>query len=251
MFKNCALSCLFIILIISYPCKAKAKITDTLYSKPNKGLYSVSSISPDFCFITIKIRPDESGKRHNWEHYYINQKGNLGYRYAQMIGWQNNKHWGFEAGAELSRKIMTVDFATNEIIPEVRQKNQRIFPTFYRTVFNSINVPIRVVFTAGKKKLKFFTFFGINKTFCFNIYQEELTYNNNRIESNKLVTEDIGAKKVFSASDWAAGIKYNFTKKAALRVNGAVQRSYASVKSLNKKILFWSSGISLGYVYSW
>jgi hypothetical protein len=78
-----------------------------------------------------------------------------------------------------------------------------------------------------------------------------LTYNNNRIESNKLVTEDIGAKKVFSASDWAAGIKYNFTKKAALRVNSAVQRSYVSVKSLNKKILFWSSGISLGYVYSW
>jgi hypothetical protein len=228
-----------------------AKGIDTTRTTNNRGFYSVSSFSPDFCFITIKIRPEESGKHHNWEHYYINQKGNTGFRAAQMIGWQKNNHWGFEAGAELSRKIMTVDFATNDYIPEVRQKNLNNLPTYYRTVFNTINVPIRVVFTAGQKKLKFFSFFGINKTFAFNIYQEELTYINNHIESNKLVTQNIGAKKVFSASDWGAGIKYNFTKKAGLRVNAAVQRSYASVKALNKKILFWSSGISVGYVYSW
>jgi hypothetical protein len=146
---------------------------------------------------------------------------------------------------------MTVDFATNDNIPEVRQKNFNNLPTYYRTVFNTVNVPIRVVFTAGQKKLKFFSFFGINKTFAFNIYQEELTYINNRIESNKLVTQNIGAKKVFSASDWGAGIKYSFTEKTAFRINAAVQRSYASVKSLNKKILFWSSGISVGYVISW
>jgi hypothetical protein len=224
---------------------------DTLHSSPNKGLYSVSSISPDFCFVTIKIRPDESGKHHNWEQFYINQKGNVGYRFAQLIGWQKNKHWGFEAGAELCRKIMTVDFATNENILEVRQRNNSSLPIFYRTVFNSINVPLRIVFTAGQKRLKFFSFFGINKTFCFNIYQEELIYINNQIESKKLVSGDIGAKKVFSASDWGAGVKYNFTNRAQLRLNGAVQRSYASVKANNKKILFWSTGISFGYAYSW
>lgn len=228
-----------------------AQSKDSLNSSPNKGLYSVSSISPDFCFITIKIRPDESGKHHNWEHYYINQKGNVGYRFAQLIGWQKNRHWGFEAGAELCRKIMTVDFATNTDIPEVRQKNGSTFPVFYRTVFNSINVPIRVVFTAGQKKLKFFSFFGINKTFCFNIYQEEIIYSNNQIESKKLTTTDIGAKKVFSASDWGAGVKYSVTSRAQLRVNAAVQRSYASLKTNNKKILFWSSGLSVGYAYSW
>lgn len=54
----------------------------------------------------------------------INQKGNLGYRYAQMIGWQNNKHWGFEGGAELCRKIMTVDFATNEIYQKLGKRTQ-------------------------------------------------------------------------------------------------------------------------------
>jgi hypothetical protein len=63
---------------------------------------------------------------------------------------------------------MTVDFANNETIPEVRKKNDSNLPAYYRTVFNSINVPLRVVFTAGKKKLKFFSFFGINKTFCFD-----------------------------------------------------------------------------------
>lgn len=228
-----------------------AQSIDTLSTSTNRGLYSVSSISPDFCFITIKIRPEESGKHHNWEHYYINQKGNLGYRYAQLIGWQKNNHWGFEGGAELCRKIMTVDFASNETIPEVRKKNNSNLPAYYRTIFNSINIPIRVVFTAGKKKLKFFSFFGINKTFCFNIYQEEIYYNNNHIESKKLVTDVVGAKKVFSASDWGAGVKYNFTKRAQLRLNAAVQRSYASVKSNNKKILFWSSGLSIGYAYSW
>lgn len=224
---------------------------DTIENFNKKGLYSVSSISPDYCFITIKIRPEESGKHHNWEHYYINQKGNLGYRYAQLIGWQRNNNWGFEAGAELCCKIMTVDFATGENIPEVRQKNNTSVPIFYRTVYNSINVPFRVVYTAGKKKLKFFSFFGINKTFCFNLYQEEITYDQNHTESIKLVNGDFGAKSVFSASDWGAGIKYNFTKKAQLRVNAAVQRSYASMKSNNKKILFWSSGISIGYAYSW
>ena len=251
MFRN-LLHSLFIILFCLYAnTKMFAIGIDTTSSSSNKRFYSVSSVSPDFCFITIKIRPDESGKHHNWEHYYINQKGNTGFRFAQMIGWQKNRHWGFEAGAELCRKIMTVDFATNENIPEVRQKNASSLPTYYRTVFNSINIPIRVVFTAGQKKLKFFSFFGINKTFAFNIYQEQLTYNNNHVETNKLVTENIGAKKVFSASDWGAGIKYQVNKKAAFRLNAAVQRSYASVKSLNKKILFWSSGISVGYVYSW
>jgi hypothetical protein len=229
----------------------KAKDIDTTHLVHQKGFYSVSSFSPDFNFITIKIRPDESGKHHNWEHYYINQKGNTGFRFAQMIGWQKNNHWGFETGAEICRKIMTVDFATNDHIPEVRQKNESSLPTYYRTVYNTINIPIRVVFTAGRKKLKFFSFFGINKTFAFNVYQEELTYFNNHIESNKLVTQNVGAKMVFSASDWAAGIKYDFSKKSAIRLNGAVQRSYASVKSLNKKILFWSTGISVGYVYAW
>jgi hypothetical protein len=228
-----------------------AQNIDSLQIHANKGLYSVSAVSPDFCFITIKLRPNDSGKHHNWEHYYINQKGNLGYRYAQMVGWQKNKHWAFEAGAELCRKVMSVDFGTKEDIPEVRVPNQTSFPTYYRTIFNSINIPIRAVFTAGRKKLKFFAFFGINKTFCFNIYQEKLTYINGNIESKTLLTDNIGAKKVFSASDWAAGVKYDFNRKTALRLNGAVQRSYASVKSNNKKILFWSSGISIGYCYSW
>ena len=217
----------------------------------NSNYYSVSSISPDYCFITIKIRPDESGKQHNWEHYYINQKGNLGYRFAQLFGWQKNKNWGFELGAELSRKIMTVDFANNNDIPEVRQKNSNDLPLFYRTVFNSINVPLRIVYTTGKNKWKFFSFFGINKTFCFNLYQEQITYNNDHLESRQLVQGDFGAKKVFSASDWGAGLKYYVTKKTQIRINAAVQRSYASVKSNNKKILFWSSGLSIGYVYSW
>jgi hypothetical protein len=251
MFKGCLFYFVVIFFLQFYLGKSLAQGTDTIHSKPERGLYSVSSVSPDFCFITIKVRPDESGKHHNWEHYYINQKGNLGYRYAQLIGWQKNKHWGFEGGAELCRKIMTVDFATNEHIPEVRQKNNSNLPAFYRTVYNSINVPLRVVFTAGQKKLKFFSFFGINKTFCFNIYQEEVTYSTNRVETKKLVTEDIGAKKVFSASDWGAGIKYKVAKRAQLRINAAVQRSYVSVKSNNKKILFWSSGISIGYAYSW
>lgn len=216
-----------------------------------KRWYTVGSASPDFCFITIKIRPDESGKHHNWEHYYINQKGNLGYRVAQLVGWQKNRHWGIEAGAEVCRKIMNVDFAMNETIPEVRIKNGFEEPTYYRTIFNSVNVPLRVVFTAGKKKLKFFSFFGINKTFCFNIYQEQLTYSNNNIETKKYVTDNIGAKKVFSASDWGAGIKYQINTWSQLRINGAVQRSYASVKSQNKKILFWSSGVSVGYAFCW
>lgn len=243
---------IFIFLTIFFISKINyANQSDTLTNSTSKSFYSVSSISPDFCFITIKIRPDESGKHHNWEHYYINQKGNLGYRFAQLIGWQKNKHWGFEAGAELSRKIMTVDFATNDQIPEVRQKNNNALPVYYRTVFNSINVPLRIVFTAGKSKWRFFSFFGINKTFCFNLYQEEITFDNSHLESKQLVTHDFGAKKVFSASDWGAGVKYNLSIKSQLRINAAVQRSYASIKSNNKKILFWSSGLSIGYVYSW
>jgi hypothetical protein len=226
-----------------------ASTNDSLAFVKHKGFYSITSISPDYCFVTIKIRPDESGKHHNWEHYYINQKGSLGFRFAQIIGWQKNKHWGFESGAEICRKIMNVDFATNDYIPEVRLKNETNLPIYYRTVFNSINIPARVVFTAGKSRLKFFSFFGINKTFAYNIYQEQLSYHNNQIESKKLVRDNIGAKKIFSASDWAAGVKYQLSKKSQFRVNAAVQRSYVSIKSSNKKVLFWSTGISFGYVY--
>jgi len=248
MIKKLYFICLLLLFNLCHTSTLLASSIDSTSIVKQKGFYTVTSISPDFCFITIKIRPEESGKHHNWEHYYINQKGNMGYRFAQMIGWQNNKHWGFEAGAELSRKIMDVDFATNENIPQVRLKND--LPIYYRTVFNTINVPLRVVFTGGRKKLKFFSFFGINKTFAFNIYQEQLVYNNGNVESKKLVRENIGAKKVFSASDWAAGIKYAISKRSQIRFNAAVQRSYASIKSNNKKILFWSSGISIGYVYS-
>lgn len=250
MFQKIYKPNLVIFLILFTPQLFASNQSDTILSKGNTGLYSLSSVSPDFCFITVKVRPQESGKHHNWEHYYINQKGNLGYLFAQMLGWQKNHHWGFETGAELCRKIMTVDFATSENIPEVREKNKETAPVFYRTVFNSINIPARVIFTAGKKRLKFFSFFGINKTFCFNLYQEEVTYSNDHIESKKMNNGNFGAKKVFSASDWGAGIKYNVTKKAQFRLNAAVQRSYASIKADNKKILFWSSGISLGYAYS-
>ncbi len=236
---------------IFYSIEIHAEANDSIKRAKLSGFYTVSAISPDFCFITVKIRPEDSGKNHNWEYYYINQKASFGYRYEQLIGWQKNNHWGFEGGAELCKKIMSVDFANYKTVPEVRVKNNSILTVFYRTVFNSVNIPLRVVFTAGKKKLQFFSFFGINKTFCFKIYQEALYYSNNQIESKKLVTADFGAKKYFSASDWGAGIKYNLSKKAQLRLNGAVQRSYASMKSYNKKILFWSSGISLGYVYAW
>mgnify|MGYP003613158673 CR=1 FL=1 len=76
---------------------------DTTRSTQNRGLYSVSSFSPDFNFITVKIRPDESGKHHNWEHYYINQKGNAGFRFVQMVGRKKNNHWGYPHKKPVSR----------------------------------------------------------------------------------------------------------------------------------------------------
>lgn len=92
------------------------------------------------------------------KHYYINQKGNTGFCFAQVIGWQKNRHWGFEAGAELCRKIMTVDFATVKIFLRYAKKMQVAYQPIIAQ-FLIYQHPRRVVFTAGQKKLKFFSFF--------------------------------------------------------------------------------------------
>ena len=125
------------------------------------NLYSLSSYSPDICFITIKERPIDSGKMHNWEHYYTNQKVGNGYRYSQMLGWQKNNKWAFETGIELLQKIMCIDFTNFKNIPEVKVKNNHSDPDFFRTRILALNIPLRVVYTQGKNKLKFFSYFGI------------------------------------------------------------------------------------------
>ena len=248
---NFKLLLLFFTLFLFSFLQIKAVERDSTLVPIAKHFYSLTSLSPDICFITIKIRPDESGKHHNWESYYVNQKVSTGYRFTQLLGWQKNRHWAFEGGIMLSKKVMNVDFNQHTAIPEVKVKNGSLGAPFYRTNYSCLEVPVRVVFTAGKKAFRFFSFFGINKTFCYDVYQEQLVYSNDQIVSNQLNTKNTNAKRVFSASDWGAGCKYIINASSQIRLNAAVQRSYASVKLDNKKILFWNTGIALGYCYYW
>jgi hypothetical protein len=225
--------------------------TASLRFKKSGNIYTGTSFEPDFFFITVKLRPQESGKNHNWEHYYVNQKIKQGYRIAQLIGWQKNNHWGFETGVALSRKVMMVDFPGSRTIPEVSEINNNASLAYYHTFFNTIDLPFRAVFTAGKGRVKFFSYAGINQTICYNIYQEEIGFENNITVSKALITKNLDYKKIFSSSDWGAGIKIKLNNKAQLRLNAAVQRSYSSIKASNKKVLLWSNGLSVGYIHTW
>jgi hypothetical protein len=245
-------STLFLLIALkSLPINARVVGADSLMPKHASNMYTVTAMEPEFCFITVKLRQQESGKTHNWEQYYVNQKLQQGYRITQLIGWQKNNHWGFETGIGISRKEMMVDFPGSLLIPKVSEVNKSNNIMYYHTFFNAIDIPIRAVFTAGKGRLKFFSYAGINQTICYNIYQEEIELvNNNRI-SKTLVTKNLDYKTIFTSSDWGAGMKYILNKSTQIRFHAAVQRSYASVKATNKKVLLWGSGLSLGYIYTW
>lgn len=209
--------------------------------------YGATAASKDVCFITVKTRPAESGKHHNWEHYYANQKLNYGYRFSQLFGFVKSSQWSFESGFVITKKIMDVDFEND--VPEVGIKNASTNPVYYKTIYHCLDIPLRVLFTEGQKKLKFLCSFGLNKTFSLALNRESQTFSGNEIISLQKDMETKNIKRIFSSSDWGAGIRYDCSAFSQIRFMASVQRSYATTKSVNKKVLFWNSGLSLAYCY--
>ncbi|MCZ2249046.1 MAG: hypothetical protein LC111_09840 [Bacteroidia bacterium] len=238
-------------LIYFFPSIGYASTNDSLSSSKKKHFYIAFSALPDICFITVKQRPNDSGKMHNWEKYYPNQLGSPGFRIEQIFGWSNNKHWAFETGISLSNKVMRVDFGNKSDVPINNSKTKKETTIYYKHIYKSINIPARIVFTSGHQKNNFFAFFGISQAYCFEFNQKIETTNPILKEKAEATTIISKHKRILPASDWGAGIKCSISHNSILRFNAAVQRSYASVKSEQKKILFWSSGISVGYEYKW
>ena len=142
---------------------------------------------------------------------------------------------------------MNVDF--ENVVPEVSVKNVATTPVYYKTIYHCLDIPFRVVFAEGQKKLKFLCSFGLNKTFSLRLNREAITFSGNEIIHNQKNIETKQVKRIFSSSDWGAGIRYDFSKRTQIRLITSIQRSYASTRIDNKKILFWNSGICFGYCY--
>lgn len=221
---------------------------DSSHVETKKGeFYYGAYVSPDVSFITVKIRPSESGKTHNWEKY---QNGSLvpnAWRVGAIIGFKRNLHWSFETGLQFSNKNLNY---YNEVNNEFKNKISPSQASESTSIihYRCLDLPLRVVFTAGKKRLKFISMVTYNFNYCFN--KTQTLESNLPTIGNQQQTYNLGRPDfyLFRSIELHLGVSYQTKSNTILRVSIGAQRTYFAEKTEKYKILFWNMGLQVGFI---
>jgi hypothetical protein len=217
--------------------------TDIKVDKAKKFQIGIS-VSPDICYRSLfnqegDWQDDEIIKVRN-----ASEIPNIGYHAGLSFGYKFKKWLGLEIGVQLSNnRYATKYIELHPLVPEpgLPEKVKTYYDKYY------IDIPLKINFMAGNKKLHFFS--GIGLSADLFIQENLLTiykYNDGSTEKQRQKQLDLYKKMVLSAIA-EAGMEYSISKRFSLRIVPVFRYNILNIINTPITSRLWSGGLNIGF----
>ena len=203
------------------------------------------NFSPDICFRTLKNNYGRSTsdliiKRNN-----ENEIVKFGYTAGLNVCFNIKRFVGIETGIQYSNKgyqTKTIDYTSGQPSPFAPKEGQFIFN------FHFIDIPLKVNFTIGKKKVRFFTSVGLTTNIFIKETQTSILKYTDRTDRNtKQTTYDYN--RINISPTISLGIDYKINSRMNLRIEPTFR--YGVLKIIDAPVTgyLYNGGLNISYYF--
>jgi hypothetical protein len=238
-----------ILFTIIIPFVAKSQDDLKIKSKKdyNKILIGIS-FSSDFNYRTLKKTDENVTTKDIFQHNNATETFKLGYTTGLNICYNFSNTIGIEAGVQYSNKgyrTKEMNFSGTNLANDIKTK--------LRYNYYYIDLPTKVNFTFGQKKIRLFTSIGASTNFFIkNINTTIVQYSDNSKKkySQNTVGKHQKYNKIYISPLVSLGINYKLNEKFNLRVESIFRYGILPINYGDPiKGYLWNGGLNLGLYY--
>ncbi|MES2397169.1 MAG: outer membrane beta-barrel protein [Bacteroidota bacterium] len=206
------------------------------------------TVSPDYCYRTVTS--DGSASMNNIVTFRNeNEVPQFGITSGFNVAYFFTKHFSIETGINYSNRGYRTKYFSDFISPSGTP--DPFIPTKINYIYNYnfIDIPLKINFVAGKKKLHFIASAGISANFLLFLKETRIS----EYSDGRKITSYPKPQTGFDFSDLtmllSAGTDINLTNKLNLRIEPTFRYSLGIKQTSPIKEHLWSAGLSLGFYY--
>ena len=234
---------------------------DSLKSVPSnefKQVFVGVNISPDYCYRTLTNTDDNPFNSFITDFRNNDEKAKYSYTAGLNIYYKISKCTGFEAGVQYSNKgyqSKTDDLTFGDLIDPrygfVYATIQGPVPTTARFIenYNYLDIPLRAIFSLGKKKLSFVASIGITANILLKATETVILEYENAASKRERNAQSYNFKKINLSPTISLGADYKISKRLNLRAEPTFRYGILTIIDAPISEYLWNGGINISCYY--
>ena len=201
-----------------------------------------ATVSPDFCFRTLKNTDGTEMSNASFDSRNKNEIPKLGFTSGISFIYFIKENLGFECGLQYQNQ----GFQTNPIGQSVVLPNDPII-IIYRYNYNYANVPLKVNFSIGKKRLKLCTSAGFAINFFTNASITTIKQAQDFSYTQTSSNDNSNYKKINLSPMASIGLDIKLGKRMNLKIEPTFR--YGIFKIIDSPVTeyLWNAGLNIEY----
>lgn len=230
---------LFAICLVSLSCFASEDKSGTI-PKLKIGI----NVSPDFCFRLSHLNVDNDRVRSVKELNDAAEIPKAGYTLGLNVGYDFKSWVGIESGLQYSNK----GYQRKKEVLYLPYPSSYTSTIHQRYDFHYLDIPLKVNFTVGKKKVRFFSSIG----FITNFFLAETDYTTLEIDEAKKIKNQkshYNYNIVNVSPMLSLGIDYKINNKMNLRIEPTVRFGALKIIDAPLTAYLYNAGLNVSYYF--
>ncbi len=216
------------------------------------------NISPDYCYRTLKNNNGNSTSDMIIDLREESEGPKLGYTAGLNAGYNFSKKWGVEMGIQYSNKgyefknsALTFGDMIDPRYGFVYTSNGAATPTHAKFVYHHhyLDVPVRVLYRFGKKRLHFVTSVGITTNILLNATMTSVVKYGNEDAKRQTYDQPYDFNPFNISPTISVGVDYKINNKINLRAEPTFRYGLLKITDTPVTATLWSGGLNFSCYY--
>lgn len=216
------------------------------------------NISPDYCYRTLKNNNGSATSDLIIDLREESEGPKLGYTAGINAGYNFSKKWGVEMGIQYSNKgyaFKNSALTFGEMIDPrygfIYTSNGAAAPTYAKFVYHHhyLDVPVRVLYRFGKKRLHFVTSVGVTTNILLNATMTSVVKYGNDDAKRQTYDQPYDFNTFNISPTISVGVDYKINNKINLRAEPTFRYGLLKITDTPVTATLWSGGLNFSCYY--